>query len=237
MRALAIAQLLAALMVAVPGCAARQRSIDFQAIQPGPVSADGLRRVEGREVSAAFVHPDAFFGAYDEIAVDPLRISHKPEARPLDQASLERLQEIYADTLREQLARSDAFRLVSEPGPRTLRVSGRIVNVDVRIPRSRSGEKRFVLDSGEMTLLLDVRDSQTGRTLVRIADRRRVRPSGLSSTSNDHHSGYAGYEDTPVNVWGAVREIVDDWARIVRQGLDDLRTMAPVPIPDELGEG
>ena len=221
----------------VVGCAAPQRAIDFQAVQPGPASADGLRQVEGRDVSAAYMRPDAIFGAYDEVAIDPLQIDHKEKTRPLNEGAMERLQQIYEDALRAQLSRSEAFTLVSERGPRTLRVTGRIVNLEVRMGRHLGGDKKIVLDSGEMTLILDVRDSESGDALARIADRRRIRPTGVSGGSNYHRAGYAGYEDSPVNVWGAMREIIADWARILRQGLDDLHAMAPVPIPDDLGDG
>lgn len=220
-------------------CAAPQRPIDFQAVQPGPASADGLRRVEGREVSAAYMRPEVVFAAYDQVTVDPLKIVDKEGTRPLDLKSRERLEQIYEEAFQRQLGRSEAFTVAPERGPRTLRVSGRIVNLDVRMPRYRGGEKKMVLDSGEMTLILDVRDAESGESLARIADRRRIRPQGVTGRGNSHTitGGAMGYEESPVNVWGAMREIVDDWARIVRQGLDDLHAMAPVPIPDELGEG
>jgi hypothetical protein len=224
-------------VAAAIGCAAPTRSIDFQLREPGPATPDGLSRVEGRDVSAAFMRPETVFGAYDEVAVDPLRISHKEGTRPLDHDSMERLGQIYGESFNRQLGRSGSFRVVSERGPRTLRVTGRIVNLDVRMGSYRGGEKQLVLDAGEMTLVLDVRDSQTGESLARIADRRRIRPKGITGPHNAHRGGYAGFESSPVNVWGAMREVVDDWARILRQGLDDLHALAPVPIPDELGDG
>ena len=226
----------AGVVAAAIGCAAPSRSIDFQLREPGPATPDGLSRVVGRDVSAAYMRPDAVFGAYDEIAVDPLRISHKEGTRPLNHDSMQRLQEIFGKAINGQLDRSAAFRVVSERGPRTLRVTGRIVNLDVRMGSYRGGEKQLVLDAGEMTLLLDVRDSETGESLARIADRRRIRPKGTAGPHQAHRGGYAGFENTPVNVWGAIREVVDDWARILRQGLDDLHALAPVPIPDELGD-
>ena len=226
-----------AVVAAAVGCAAPTRSIDFRLREPGPATPDGLSRVEGRDVSAAFMRPGTVFGAYDEVAVDPLRILHKEGVRPLNHDSMQRLREIFGEALNGQLGRSAAYRVVSERGPRTLRVTGRIVNLDVRMGSYRGGEKQLVLDAGEMTLLLDVRDSETGESLARIADRRRIRPKGTSGPNQAHRGGYAGFENTPVNVWGAIREVVDDWARILRQGLDDLHALAPVPIPDELGDG
>jgi len=224
-------------VAAAIGCAAPPRSIDFRLREPGPATKDGLSRVEGRDVSAAYMRPETVFGAYDEVALDPLRISHKEGTRPLDHDSMERLQQIFGESFTRQLSRSESFRVVSERGPKTLRVTSRIVNLDVRMGRNRGGEKEMVLDAGEMTLVLNVRDSQTGESLARIADRRRIRPKGVTGHANSHQLTAAGFESTPVNVWGAMREVVDDWARILRQGLDDLHAVAPVPIPDELGDG
>jgi len=221
------------------GCAAPRRSIDFQAVSSAPATADGLRQVEGRDVSAAYMRPEVVFGAYDEVFIDPLRVSHKDGTRPLNQASMDRLVGIFEESFAAQLGRSEAFTVVSERGPRTLRITSRIVNLDVQMATYRGGETKMVMDSGEMTLILDVRDSQTGESLARIADRRRIRPQGVTGKGTGHRGGFAsaGYESSPVNVWGALREIVNEWARILRQGLDDLHAQAPVPIPDDPGGG
>jgi hypothetical protein len=105
-----------------------------------------------------------------------------------------------------------------------LRVSGHIVHLVVTAPPFRGGEVNFVFDAGELTLILDVRDSESHEPLARIADRRAIRPEGTSIASV--------YRSGPVNNWGALREIFDRWARILREGLDELHTLPRVPPPD-----
>ena len=85
----------------------------------------------------------------------------------------------------------------------------------------------FVLAAGEMTLTLDVRDSRTGAPLARMADRRNIVPASRQTVG--------GHASTAVNNWGAVREICNDWARILQDGLDDLHQLPIPPPPSSAG--
>ena len=102
-----------------------------------------------------------------------------------------------------------------------LRLSGRIVNLVVNVPPTRGREADFVQNAGEMTLILVMRDSQTGELLGRVADRRAIRPgsAGLSMV----------WESGSVRNWGAVRDVFSNWARMLRHALDDLREVPHVP--------
>jgi hypothetical protein len=198
------------------GCASPPRSIEYDSGGNVPDTADGLYRVRTTRVGAAFVKPGARLSDYDRVVIDPVTVSYR--------ATSDRLKRIFQESFERELARSQAFAVVSEAGPSALRVSGHIVNLAVDVPPRRGRERDFVLEAGEMTLILDVRDSQTGEPLARVADRRAIRPSSSNLLG--------GYESNPVNNWGAVREIFADWARILRDGLDDLRALPVPPVPD-----
>jgi hypothetical protein len=227
--ALALALALAA------GCASSRRPIEYESDGEQPDTADGLYRVRASRVGAAFLKPGADFSAYDGVLIDPVTVAYKREPRPatgmnrgrgnfaLDDAAMERLKQIFQESFERALARSQYFAVVEEAGPRVLRVSGHIVDLVVDVPPERGGEFNFVLQAGEMTLILNVHDSQTGAPLARVADRRAIRPRGASITGP--------YKSTAVNNWGAVREIFSDWARILRDGLDQLRFLTEVPPP------
>jgi len=212
-----------------PGCASGPRPIEYEARKGLPSTADGLYRVRTRRVSAAFLKPEADFSQYDAVMIDPVRVSYKRGMLELDEQDVERFQSIFQQAFDSELSRSKVYRVVSLPGPRTLRVSGQIVNLVVRVPPFRGGEKNLVLDAGEMTLILDVRDSQSGEPLARVADRRRIRPAGTELARGAAVSGL--YESNPVNNWGAVREICADWARTLREALDDLASLPVPPAP------
>ena len=171
------------------GCASPPRPIAYDSSGNAPATADGLYRVRNTRVGAAFVKPGASFADYDGVVIDPVSVSYMRDPRrsiaekrergcfTLDEDSLERLKRIFQQSFERELARSQAFEVVSEAGPSALRVSGHIVDLVVAVPPWRGGELDFVLEAGKMTLILDVRDSQTGEPLARVADRRAIRPS------------------------------------------------------------
>lgn len=222
---------LMSLALAVLGaCSSGPRPIEYEPSGGGPATTDGLYRVKSRAVGAVFLDPGAEFGAYDAVVIDPVSVSYKRGRRAssgldttrrvfeLDDETMGRFQRIFQESFERELGQSDAFAVVSEPGPGVLRVSGHLVDLDVKVPQFRGGEAIFVLDAGEMTLILDVRDSQSGEPLARIADRRLIRPPGAGNTG--------AYRSTGVNNWGAVRDIFTEWARFLREGLDNLRELA-----------
>jgi len=195
--------------------------------EPGGATGDGLQRVRSNRVDVGFLKPGARFSAYDALLIDPVRVSYKTEPRPppgssvLDPAAMERLKRIFQRCFDRELAKSEDFRLASEPGPGVLRVSGQIVDLVVDAPPDRVGERYLVLDTGEMTLALDVRDSVTGEALARVVDRRAIRPAGVGLGTL--------YPSSSVRNWGAIEDVFCDWALILREGLDELRELPELP--------
>jgi len=216
-RALAV---VATALVLALGCATTPRPVQFEGGGDGPDTADGLYRVRTTRVAAAFLKPGADFAGYDALIIDPVTVSYKSGQTGLSPEAMQRLKDIFHEAFARQLGRSSVYSVVTEPGPSTLRVSGHLVDLVVSAPPPRGREMMFVVEAGQMTLLLDARDSQSGEPLARISERRAVRPESAAIGGM--------YESTAVNDWGAVREIADRWARVLRDGLDDLHTL-PVP--------
>ena len=194
---------------------------------PSGATGDGLHRVRSNRVGAAFLKPGARFAGYDALLIDPVRVSQKTEPRPprgsvaLDSAAMERVKRIFRRCLDRELVQSDAYSVASVPGPGVLRISGQIVDLVVDALPDRVGERNFVPDTGEMTLALDVRDSLTGEPLARVLDRRAIRPAGAGLG--------ALYQSSNVRNWGAMEDVLCDWASILREGLDELRELPEVP--------
>ena len=97
------------------------------------------------------------------------------------------------------------------------------MNLSVDVPPYRGGELNFVLAAGEMTLMLDVRDSVTREPLARVADRRAIQPASAGPGRV--------YYSNPVRNWGEVRSRLQRWARLLREGLDHLKQVPEVPEP------
>ena len=194
-------------------------------------TGDGLHRVLTNRVDAAYLKPGARFAGYDALLIDPVRVSYKTEPPPrgsvaLSPDAVERMKRIFRQCFDRELVESGDFGLAPEPGPSVLRISGRIVNLVVDAIPDRVGEGYQVNDTGEMTLALDVRDSVTGEPLVRVVDRRAIRPAGAGLG--------VLYQSSNVRNWGAMEDVFCDWASILREGLDELRELSEVPELPEL---
>ena len=204
-------------------CETTPRPVRFDGGGDGPDTADGLYRVQTTQIAAAYLKPGAEFARYDKLLIDPVSVSYKSGQYGLSPESTKRLKDIFHEALERQLGRSSVYSVVTEPGPSTLRVSGHLVDLVVSAPPPRGRDMMFVVEAGERTVLLAVRDSQSGAPRARIADRRAVRPESAAIGGM--------YQSTAVNDWGAVREITARWARVLREGLDDLHTLPVPPAP------
>lgn len=221
-------------VVLVLSCAAPPRPVEFTGPTAQPDTTDGLYRVKSARVAALFLRPGTDFAAYHGVLLDRASVTPMNEEKaarrargrrspPLTPDTIDRFERIFAETLESGLAQS-AYTLVREPGPDVLRVSGLVVDLLVDTPNYRGGEEStFVLQAGEMTLVLDVRDSTTGVSLARIVDPRPIVPAGTSLSG--------GYRSSPVRTWSAVRDVFEGWARVLREDLDALHELPPVPDP------
>ncbi|HEY5656692.1 MAG TPA: DUF3313 family protein, partial [Myxococcota bacterium] len=141
----------------------------------------------------------------------------------LKPSDMDRLKRSFQEAFESELAKSEDYQLTDEPGPGTLRVSGHIVDLVVDAPPQQGSELNFVMSAGEMTLILDVRDSVSGEPLARVADRRAVRPASTGPSRV--------YYSNPARNWGEVRRRFQHWASLLREGLDYLKQLPTVPEP------
>lgn len=201
---------LAAALTALAGCGTPEPSI-----QMGPdavVTSDGLHKVDHTILDLVFMKPGADLGAYDAILLDPVEISYQRtrDDYRLRAEDLERMQRYFHERVTRELERDNGYRVVTEPGPRVLRARAAIVDVKINAPtRPPIGRDRtFVMSAGEMTLVVELRDSQSGEPLVRAGDRRNAR-------EYLHRIG-------PVSTWNDVKVVFDFWATLFRDRLDAL---------------
>ena len=202
--------------------------ISRQAREPASVfTEDGLYRVEATQVGVVYLRPGASFATFDEVVFDPCTLAYKspPVARSifrreignylLDLDNSDRVTRAVRMVLVRELDGRGDFRVVAEEGPNVLRVSCQIVDLVWETPDAMGGETYWVKRTGVMTLVLSVRDSESGTVLARIADRMAIRPGGASLAG--------GYENRPVNNWAGVRHVSRRWARIFREALEALQ--------------
>ena len=105
-------------------------------------------------------------------------------------------------------------RLVTEPGPDVLELEVRLVDITASVsPRSAAsaGRASIALQAvGDVTLVIELRDSQSREILGRVVDTKAV--AGVAVASNNEL----------LTRWEDVEAVCRRWARIVRQGLTQL---------------
>jgi len=91
-----------------------------------------------------------------------------------------------------------------------VRVKTNIVNLYVAAPDTGAAgpTRTYTISAGEMSLVAELYDSETGEVLARVVDRREARRSDQLQYTNS------------VTNQGDFREIASGWARILRSGLD-----------------
>lgn len=186
---------------------------------------DGLVRQPNTRLNAVFVKPDAQIVAYRSVMLDPLQVSFDSNWDPNrgtrsmssrlntdDIAAIKSdLAELFREIFRAELARG-GYQLVDQPGPETLRVTPAIINLFITAPdTSAPGRTRtYSADSGRMTLVVELRDSETSTLLARAVDTQTGRGAGMWTITNR------------VTNTADARRAIGVWASSLRRGLDEL---------------
>jgi hypothetical protein len=199
----------------------------------GTVTGDGLRRVRWSQMGAEFVRPGAQLGGYDKVLLDPLVIKPGPRGEkrrlgPMKQYAptpsyLDGLKRTYQETFSKQFGRG-GFSVVTEPGPGVLRISGLIVDLVLTAqldPEADANNYDYVTSFGDLTLLLDVRDSTSGETVLRTVDRQPISQTPLMG----------GTRNTTGANLGAQREVFSHEALLLQQEIRQLQALGTVPLP------
>jgi len=192
-----------------------------QPTQPKPtgeVNIEGLQQVSARNFEAAFVRPGVTFANYGKLMVDELELAFRTPDReqnqfPLGEDQKTRFRAAMATAFGEELGKLEAVDVVTEPGPDVLALHVRVQDIVARAPGRRVGGGRagFALETvGEMTLVLELRDSQSDEILVRAFDRQAVEGAAMVSG------------DGVISTWEGVERIVARWATRTRDGLEHL---------------
>jgi hypothetical protein len=191
-------------------------------------SPDGLELVEGRRngqsAAIVYVRPHATLRGYTRVQLDPVEIAFE-NIRARKNASLtakdrERIRAEIAKEFRavftEELQKG-GYEVVQTIGPDVLRVSPAIADLFIEAPDAHtSGRSRtYTVSAGHMVLLAELRDSESGAILARVADRRTASSPGhvLQWTTRTSNRADA-------------RRILRTWAQLLRTALDSAREAA-----------
>jgi hypothetical protein len=215
-RSISIVSLLASTLLFTSAFAATKADLEKA------MSYDGLEKINVKGIDLAYARPGATLAGYNRVKLEPVEVAFHKDWDPTRTGSRIKLSAderenirtgvakiVYEEFVKELQAKSN-YRVVDESGPDVLRVKARIVNLYVDAPGTgTTGRSRtYTVSAGEVTILAELFDSETGQVLARIVDRREARNNTMLTLSN-----------SVVNADEA-RAIASSWARVLRDGLD-----------------
>lgn len=195
--------------------------------QSDAVTPDGLVKTTNSVFKNAWVDPDVDFNKYTKIMLEPAAFDYREVRKTPSRSSIRRgsqteffvdetdrakFEETVAAIFNAELAGSEHFEIVTEPGPDVLVLQGMLYDIVSRVPPQLVGAGEiYVASVGEATLILEARDSITGEAVYRAADRRNIQRPGRDMM----HSN-------PVTNWAEVRRWAKRWAVRLTDGLDSI---------------
>ena len=197
-------------------------------IQTGPdaeLSFDGLHKVDNSLADVAWARPDFDISGYSKILPVSAGIEYrqvKDRGRSMmarsqggpyfiDDKARRQFEALVAEVFTEELQKLERYEIVDEPGPDVLMVHGGLLDVTSYVPPDPVGGRSYIYLSsvGEATLVLELRDSETGTILARSVDRRAAETIGDTFTRSNSVTNSA-----------EAKRLIRHWATRLREGLD-----------------
>jgi hypothetical protein len=188
------------------------------------VSHDGLQRIRVKGLDTVYALPGATLAAYSKVRIDPVDVAFRKDFAPAKASTrlkygtdeLAKIREDVAKLVREEFVKElqqHGYSVVETSGPDVLLVRPRIADLYVNAPDGmQPGRTRtYTMNAGEMTLVGELVDSETGATIARVVDRREARDTGRLTWTNS------------VTNAAEARTIARSWAKILRTRLDAAR--------------
>jgi len=222
----------AAAVILATGCAQQEATVSEGAIGEEP-TYDGLVQVRNPSLQYAWVRPEADLSSYERVtfrtadfqfrAVKPIAGTGTARGTrdefPISEADRQKLVETVNEIFREELTKSRRYTYTDDTGPDVVMLEVALLDVVSRVPPEPVGRSDIFLDEvGEATLVVTLRDSQSGETLARAADRRAAEP--IKARGN-----FGALRSSPVTTWAEVRRLARRWATRATERLDQLHDL------------
>ena len=216
-----------------PGLLAYSILITGLAALAGPVTAqdaapeftlDGLQLIDDTNLALVYAEPGADMSQYDKIYLEAPYVAFKKnwqkeqnrqwQNKRVTAADMERIRTelaaLFMDVFTKTLS-DGGYQLVTEAGDDVLQIKPAIVNLDIVAPDTHAPgiTRSYSETAGEMTLYMELYDSLTGDLIARALDRKRDRVTGYFQWRNK------------VSNRAAANRILQVWAKVLKEGLDD----------------
>ena len=148
---------------------------------------EGLAEARSKRFETVRVRPGVDFTAYDAVHILDPELEFRPIDRaqqefPLDDEQKSRFRDMLAGAFQDEFAANGRIAVVNHDGPEVVTLSVRVVDIAVTVPPralARGGRGAIALEAaGNVTLILEVRDSESGAVLARGVDTAGVTGAG-----------------------------------------------------------
>jgi len=169
------------------------------------VVTGSFNRVPNTAVEYAYINEQADFSQYTKLMNGGLAIYYPENEERPDPAEIDRIRGYFRDAFTSAIG--DAYEIVDEPGPGVMKVQGQVIDMKMTsggTVMDVSGRLRDIVAHGELTFLMEMSDSVSGKVLARAGDK---------STDISAEKGDATWDD--------VRRAAEYWAGLFRNWLDN----------------
>ena len=186
------------------------------------MSHDGLEKIKVKGIDLAYSRPGASLAGYNKLIIDPVEVAFRKDWDPnrtgsrmkLDTKEREDIRTGVAQVVQEEFAKEiskgGTYQVVTEAGPDVLRLRANIADLYVNAPDTMTAgrTRTYTLSAGEMTLVGELVDSESGQVIARVVDRREAQGTGMMTLTNS----VVNRQEASI--------IAASWARILRKRLD-----------------
>jgi len=191
------------------------------------ITEDGLHLVKDTKLALVYAEPGADLSQYKRIYMTDAYVAFKKNwQRDKNRQSSNRITSDQMDAIKAAVAElfkevmtetleEGGYELVTEVADDVLIIKPAIINLNINAPDTNSvGMTRtFSESSGDMTLYLELYDSVTGDLIAKALDQQ-----------YDRQTGYIQWQNRVTNR-AAAKRIMRKWADIMKQGLDEARSV------------
>jgi hypothetical protein len=191
------------------------------------VSLEGLELVDKSRRGEIYEDPNVDWSVYTQVHLDPATVAfrknwqrdqNRMQPFKVEDRDMERIKSdlavLFGEVFTEELTRDDGYQMTAEVGPEVMRITPRIVDLDVYAPDTATPARtdQYSESAGRMTLQLEIYDSVTGDLIVKISDRQ-----------EDPRLGWMEWRTRVSNRQDAER-MLRRWASDLRERLDSARS-------------
>ena len=185
----------------------------------------GLQQVKVKGLEVALVLPGATLAGYTKLLIEqPIDVTFHKDWDPTGPGSRFKVStgdqlrirtgvgQVVYDSFVKELAKG-GYTVVTDPGPEVLRVKAQIINLYVTAPdvMTAGRSRTYIVSAGQMTLLAELSDSETGEVLAQVGDQKVSRDTGQFRMS----SGVFNVAEA--------QTAASSWARVLRTALDSAK--------------